>query len=96
MRNFSIKEGKRKNRIGDKIDISTTDQAIDPKTKVLLFKMVNGGILDAINGVISTGKEAVILHADGGPGPEESEDPLNVPKEVIKKLLHIWKTNNEI
>ena len=52
LRNFSIKEGKRKNRIGDKIDISTTDQAIDPKTKVLLFKMVNGGILDGINGVL--------------------------------------------
>lgn len=87
LRNFSIKEGKRKNRIGDKIDISTTDQAIDPKTKVLLFKMVNGGILDGINGVISTGKEAVILHADGGPGPEESEDPLNVPKEVAIKVF---------
>ena len=50
IRNFSIKEGKRKARIGDKVDKSTTDQAIDPKTKVILFKMINGGVLDGING----------------------------------------------
>ena len=89
LRDFSIKEGKRKARIADKVDKSTAEQAIDPKTKVLLFKMVNGGILDGINGVISTGKEAVILHADGGPGPEESQndEPLNVPKEVAIKVF---------
>ena len=66
IRNFSIKEGKRKARLVDKVDKSTAEQAIDPKTRVILFKMVNGGILDGVNGVISTGKEAVILHADGG------------------------------
>ena len=44
------------------------EQAVDPQTKVLLFKMINNGILENINGVISTGKEAVILHAEGGPG----------------------------
>jgi len=30
--------------------------------------MLNNGILESIHGVISTGKEAVILYADGGPG----------------------------
>ncbi len=89
IRNFSIKEGKRRNRVVDKIDKSTTEQAIDPKTKILLFKMVDGGILDGINGIISTGKEAVILHADGGPGPEEADEdnPLNVPKECAIKIF---------
>ena len=71
IRNFSIKEGKRKNRIVDKEERAVAEQAVDPKTRVLLFKLVNGGILDAINGVISTGKEAVIFHAEGGPGPDE-------------------------
>ena len=81
------------------MDKSTTEQAIDPKTKVLLFKMVNGGILDGINGVISTGKEAVILHGDGGPGPDEAEDPLNIPKEVAVKVfkttLNEFKTRDK-
>ncbi len=99
IRNFSIKEGKRKARIADKVDKSTAEQAIDPKTKVMLFKLVNGGILDGINGVISTGKEAVILHAEGGPGPDNSEEPMNIPKEVaikvFKTTLNEFKTRDK-
>ena len=60
---------------------------------------MNGGVLDAVNGVISTGKEAVIMHADGGPGPQESEEPLNVPKEcavkVFKTTLNEFKTRDK-
>ena len=68
IKNFSVKEGKRRNRVGDKEDKAVAEQAVDPRTRILLYKLVNGGVLDAINGVISTGKEAVIMHADGGPG----------------------------
>ena len=56
IRNFSIKEGKRKNRIQDKEDRAVAEQALDPKTRVLLYKLVNGGVLDGVNGVISTGR----------------------------------------
>merc|ERR1719369_2355812 len=88
IRNFSIKEGKRKNRILDKEDKAVAEQAVDPRTRILLYKLVNGGVLDAINGVISTGKEAVIMHADGGPGPEGGpEVALNVPKECAVKVF---------
>ena len=65
----------------------------------MLYKLVNGGILDSVNGVISTGKEAVIFHADGGPGPEEAEEPYNVPKEcvlkVFKTTLNEFKTRDK-
>jgi len=100
IRNFSIKEGKRKNRVGDKEDKAVAEQALDPKTRIILYKLVNGGVLDAVNGVISTGKEAVIMHADGGPGPQEGpEEPLNVPKEcavkVFKTTLNEFKTRDK-
>lgn len=87
IRNFSIKEGKRKNRVADKVDKSTASEAVDPKTRLLLYKMVNNGILDSINGIVSTGKEAVIMHGDGGPGPDYQEEPMNVPKEVALKIF---------
>ena len=45
---------------------ATSVQAIDQKTRLLLFKMVNNEILEDVNGTISTGKEAVVLHATGG------------------------------
>jgi len=100
IRNFSVKEGKRKNRIGDKEDNAVAEQAVDPKTRIILYKLVNGGVLDAVNGVISTGKEAVIMHADGGPGPEEGpEEPMNVPKEcaikVFKTTLNEFRTRDK-
>jgi len=100
IKNFSMKEDKRKHRLQDKEERAVAEQAVDPKTRVLLFKLVNGGILDAINGVISTGKEAVIMHADGGPGPDEGpEIPLNVPKEcavkVFKTTLNEFKTREK-
>merc|ERR1712130_489648 len=100
IRNFNVKEGKRKNRVGDKEDKAVAEQAVDPQTRLLLYKLVNGGVLDAINGVISTGKEAVIMHADGGPGPErDTEVALNVPKEcavkVFKTTLNEFKTRDK-
>jgi RIO kinase 1 len=32
-------------------------QAIDPRTRMVLFKMLNHGVFNNINGCISTGKE---------------------------------------
>ena len=68
IKRFSQKDSKRTRRVKDKADQSTVAQAVDPQTRILLFKMVNNGVLDSINGIVSTGKEAVILNADGGEG----------------------------
>jgi len=39
---------------------------MDPRTRMLLYKLVNNGGLESISGTISTGKESVVLHAHGG------------------------------
>ena len=100
IRNFSIKEGKRKARVHDKEEKSTVAQAVDPNTKILLFKMVNNDVLKCVNGVISTGKEAVIMHAEGGCGPDTDDgNPLNIPHEcavkVFKTTLNEFKTRDK-
>jgi len=38
---------------------------MDPKTRLILFKMVNNSFLQSVNGEIAIGKEAVVLHAEG-------------------------------
>ncbi|KAI3909155.1 hypothetical protein MKW98_012892 [Papaver atlanticum] len=43
---------------------------IDPRTRMVLFKMLNLGIFDDINGCISTGKEANVYHATKDDGQE--------------------------
>ena len=42
------------------------EQTLDPKTRLILFKLVDGGVLEEVNGCISTGKEANVYHASGG------------------------------
>lgn len=32
----------------------------------MLYKLVNGEVLEAVNGCVSTGKEACVFHANGG------------------------------
>ncbi|KAG2497105.1 hypothetical protein HYH03_004696 [Edaphochlamys debaryana] len=57
-------------RIGnkDKSDRATVEQAIDPRTRMVLFKMLNRGLFAEINGCVSTGKEANVYHATGPAG----------------------------
>ncbi|KAG9465225.1 hypothetical protein GDO78_018656 [Eleutherodactylus coqui] len=56
-------------RVKDKSDRATVEQVLDPRTRMILFKMLTRGVISEINGCISTGKEANVYHAstsDGG------------------------------
>ena len=44
---------------------ATTDQVLDPRTRMILFKLINSGTIESINGCVSTGKEANVYHAFG-------------------------------
>ncbi|CAN1266260.1 Serine/threonine-protein kinase rio1 [Linum perenne] len=59
-----------KTRVTEKADRATVEQAIDPRTRMVLFKMINRGIFNDINGCISTGKEANVYHATKSNGQE--------------------------
>lgn len=47
----------------EKADRATNEQVLDPRTRMILYKMLNRGILESINGCVSTGKEANVYHA---------------------------------
>lgn len=49
-------------RVTEKSDRATVEQAIDPRTRMVLFKMLNRGVFDQIHGCVSTGKEANVYH----------------------------------
>ncbi|BFG32311.1 hypothetical protein CerSpe_185850 [Prunus speciosa] len=57
-------------RTTEKADRATVEQAIDPRTRMVLFKMLNSGTFHDINGCISTGKEANVYHATKSDGQE--------------------------
>ncbi|XP_078040048.1 RIO kinase 1 isoform X1 [Augochlora pura] len=72
--NLLIESGKRaeKDRLRnkDKHDRATVEQVLDPRTRMILFKLLNQGIIAEINGCISTGKEANVYHATSKTGIE--------------------------
>lgn len=41
----------------DKSDRATNEQVLDPRTRLILFKMIGRGLIHEINGCVSTGKE---------------------------------------
>ncbi|KAJ2919172.1 hypothetical protein MD484_g1255, partial [Candolleomyces efflorescens] len=47
----------------DKSDRATNEQVLDPRTRLILFKMIGRELLDEVNGCVSTGKEANVYHA---------------------------------
>ncbi|MEE6464814.1 hypothetical protein FKM82_006369 [Ascaphus truei] len=50
-------------RVKDKSDRATVEQVLDPRTRMILFKMLTRGVISEIHGCISTGKEANVYHA---------------------------------
>lgn len=54
----------------DRADRATVEQVLDPRTRMVLFKMLNRGVFAEINGVVSTGKEANVYHATNPAGEE--------------------------
>ncbi|RIA92901.1 RIO1 family-domain-containing protein [Glomus cerebriforme] len=61
MSNKKAQGDKQKN--SDKSDRATVEQVLDPRTRIILFKMINRNLIYEINGCISTGKEANVYHA---------------------------------
>ena len=49
--------------VKDKADRATTEQVLDPRTRLVLYKLLNKETLSAIHGCVSTGKEANVYYA---------------------------------
>lgn len=75
-------------RIKDKHDRATAEQVMDPRTKMILFKLLNRGIINEINGCISTGKEANVYHAT-------SKDGRDYAVKIFKTSILVFKDRDK-
>jgi serine/threonine-protein kinase RIO1 len=71
-------------RTSEKADRATVEQALDPRTRLVLFKMLNQGVFSEINGCISTGKEANVYHAS-------TADDHELAVKVYKTSILVFK-----
>ncbi|KAM4705885.1 serine/threonine-protein kinase RIO3 [Rhinophrynus dorsalis] len=94
LKQHSISEQRRSARLHDKKEVSTAEKVVDPKTRLQLYKMVNSGLLETINGCVSTGKESVVFHANGG-SSEDQEIPAECAIKVFKTTLNEFKNRDK-
>lgn len=66
LKKHSQTEQKRHQRVKDKEEKATAELSMDANTRLILFKMLNNGLLESVNGAIATGKESVVFYAVGG------------------------------
>lgn len=74
------KGGSEKVLVKDKSDRATNEQVLDPRTRLILFKMLGRGLIERIDGCVSTGKEANVYHAVS---PEGQHIALKIYKTSI-------------
>jgi RIO kinase 1 len=59
---------KDRNQHTDRANRAVTEQVLDPRTRMMLLKLINKNVIFEVNGCISTGKEANVYHAEGERG----------------------------
>ena len=77
----------------DKSDRATSEQVLDPRTRMILLQMINRGIVSEVNGCLSTGKEANVYGALSIPSTEGNEDaqPIHRAIKVYKTSILVFK-----
>lgn len=66
--------------VKDKSDRATSEQVLDPRTRLIVFKMIGRGLIERVDGCVSTGKEANVYHAIS---PEQKHLALKIYKTSI-------------
>ncbi|XP_050299178.1 serine/threonine-protein kinase RIO3 [Anthonomus grandis grandis] len=86
LKRHSNKEQIRRHKVQDKKeDQATAEFGMDAATRLYIYKMINAQLLKQVNGVISIGKEAVILHADTDEDFPDAK--ISLPKECAIKVF---------
>lgn len=82
----------------DKSDRATSEQVLDPRTRMILLQMINRDIIFEVNGCVSTGKEANVYHAlsilqDGN--LDSDSKPLHRAIKVYKTSILAFKDRDK-
>lgn len=78
-------------RGADKSDRATSEQVLDPRTRMILLQMINRGIVSEIHGCLSTGKEANVYHAISLPEDVDDAVPRFRAIKVYKTSIMVFK-----
>jgi RIO kinase 1 len=78
----------------DKSDRATSEQVLDPRTRMILLQLINRNVVSEIHGVISTGKEANVYHAITVTDGDDSQQ-LHRAIKVYKTSILVFKDRDK-
>lgn len=81
-------------RGADKSDRATSEQVLDPRTRMILLQMINRNVVSEIHGCLSTGKEANVYYSVSHP-EEEDSSALNRAIKVYKTSILVFKDRDK-
>ncbi len=81
-------------RGADKADRATSEQVLDPRTRMILLQMINRNVVSEIHGCLSTGKEANVYHAMLQPEDFDAA-PLHRAIKVYKTSILVFKDRDK-
>ncbi|KAI4174627.1 MAG: hypothetical protein LQ343_002200 [Gyalolechia ehrenbergii] len=90
--------GGKHDRVADKSDRATSEQVLDPRTRMILLQMINRDIVSEVHGCVSTGKEANVYHALSvlqEEGSEAAVAPLHRAIKVYKTSILVFKDRDK-
>ena len=75
-------------------DRATSEQCLDPRTRLLLFRLLSTGFLQLIDGCLSTGKEANVYYAKAGRATQQRGPAIpSEANHVTEYAIKIYKTS---
>jgi len=77
----------------DKNDRATVDQVLDPRTLIVLHKLIQLEKINIMHGCISTGKEANVYLADGRCKEFSTSEMLPEGDPNLEYAIKIFKTS---
>lgn len=87
--------GGKHERSADKSDRATSEQVLDPRTRMILLQMINRNIVFEVNGCLSTGKEANVYHALSISSPDSAATPVHRAIKVYKTSILVFKDRDK-
>ena len=73
-------------------DRATSEQVLDPRTRLILFKFLSQGFFEAIDGCLSTGKEANVYYAKAG---KDSDGVADYAVKIYKTSILVFKDRDK-
>lgn len=73
-------------------DRATSEQVLDPRTRLILFKLLSVGMLESIDGCLSTGKEANVYYAKAG---KQSSRVKEYAIKIYKTSILVFKDRDK-